>query len=123
MTNKPKTIADALAEVQLKVNEDKRMRAAQMAETYLDEAGKADALKALELQFNVKPDYDFDEDTGRLISYELTPKSTQPGFRPGVNLGKVDLMKMIREELKEITGAYGGDAMDAEDGSSYLENK
>jgi hypothetical protein len=35
-------------------------------------------------------------------------------------LTKADLMKMIREELKEITGAYSGDAMSAEDGSSYI---
>jgi hypothetical protein len=34
-------------------------------------------------------------------------------------LNKEALLKMIREELNEITGAYGGDAMDAEDGSSY----
>ena len=78
----------------------------------------ADALKALELQFNVEQDFDFDEDTGRLTSYQLTPKHTTRT----VDLGKADLMKMIREELREITGAYGGDAMDPEDGSSYLEN-
>jgi hypothetical protein len=32
---------------------------------------------------------------------------------------KDKLKELIRKELKEITGAYGGDAMDAEDGSSY----
>jgi hypothetical protein len=32
---------------------------------------------------------------------------------------KDKLKELIRRELKEITGAYGGDAMDAEDGSSY----
>ena len=30
------------------------------------------------------------------------------------------LKDMIRKELKEITGVYNGDAMDAEDGSSYM---
>jgi hypothetical protein len=35
------------------------------------------------------------------------------------SLTKDDLMEMIRKELDEITGAYGGDAMDPEDGSSY----
>jgi hypothetical protein len=35
-------------------------------------------------------------------------------------LTKEDLKKMVREELDEITGAYGGDAMSAEDGSSYI---
>jgi hypothetical protein len=29
-------------------------------------------------------------------------------------------MEMIREELREITGAYGGDDMGGEDGSSYI---
>jgi hypothetical protein len=37
-------------------------------------------------------------------------------------LTKDDLMEMIREELKEITGAYSGNAMDPEDGSSYVNN-
>jgi hypothetical protein len=30
------------------------------------------------------------------------------------------LKELIRKELKEITGAYGGDAMNPEDGSSYM---
>ena len=30
---------------------------------------------------------------------------------------------VIRQELKEITGAYGGDDVDGEDGSSYLEEE
>jgi hypothetical protein len=35
-------------------------------------------------------------------------------------LTKADLIKMIREELREITGAYNGDAMSAEEGYSYI---
>jgi hypothetical protein len=58
----------------------------------------ADALKALELQYNVEMDTDFDEDAGRLVFYSLAPKHT-PGK---VNLNKVDLMNMIREELMEM---------------------
>ena len=58
----------------------------------------ADALKALELQYNVEMDTDFDEDAGRLVFYSLAPKYT-PGK---INLNKVDLMKMIREELMEM---------------------
>lgn len=81
----------------------------------------SDAAKALSLQFNIEPDYiDADEDTSGGTFYRLTPKHSAGK----VNLGKADLMKMIREELAEITGVYGGDAMDAEDGSSYMnENK
>jgi hypothetical protein len=53
------------------------------------------------------------------------PTKTQ-SIRPGIGdaiqnkLTKETLIKMIREELDEITGAYGGDAMSAEDGSSYI---
>jgi len=38
-----------------------------------------------------------------------------------MKLTKESLLQMIREELKEITGAYGGDAMSGEDGSSYMQ--
>jgi len=76
----------------------------------------SDAIKALSLQFDIKEDSDYDEDTGTLIFYRLTPKHSAGK----VNLSKADLMQMIREELAEITGVYGGDAMDAEDGSSYI---
>jgi len=76
----------------------------------------SDAAKALSLQFNIEPDYiDADEDTSGGTFYRLTPKHTAGK----VNLNKADLMRMIREELAEITGVYSGDAMDAEDGSSY----
>lgn len=75
-----------------------------------------DAFKALSLQFNIERDSHEDEDTGTLNFYRLTPKHSAGG----VNLNKVDLMNMIREEIKEITGAYSGDAMSAEDGSSYM---
>jgi hypothetical protein len=82
------------------------------------------ALKELEKQFNVEiMDMD-DEETGPGIGYRLTTKmelgSEEPGFSLNEKkLNKEALLKMIREELNEITGAYGGDVMDAEDGSSY----
>ena len=95
---------------------------------YWDEL-PADALRALELQYDVKMDTDFDEDTGRIVFYRLTPKHSTPK----VDLGKYDLNKLtesaearlaeqISQYIKEITGAYGGDAMSAEDGSSYENN-
>jgi hypothetical protein len=60
----------------------------------------SDVAKALSLQFDIKSDSDYDEDTGTLNFYRLTPKhSTGTG---GVNLNKVDLMNMIREEIKEM---------------------
>jgi len=74
----------------------------------------SDAVKALELQFDIKEDSDFDEDTGTLIFYRLTPKHSVAK----IDLGQYDLNK-LREFIREIAGAYGGDAMDAEDGSSY----
>jgi len=108
----------------------------------------ADALAALELKFNVKMDTDFDSDTGRIVFYRLTPnmdenkvaktifdknaltiknttkigKGEEIEKRGEKKLTKEDLMEMVREELREITGAYGGDDMGAEDGSSYVNN-
>jgi hypothetical protein len=92
----------------------------------------ANALRALELQYNVEMDTDFDSDTGRIVFYRLTPKTNVPTgdiFDRNANitaglksLTKDDLMEMIREELREITGAYGGDDMGGEDGSSYTNN-
>jgi hypothetical protein len=83
---------------------------------YWDEL-PSDAAKALSLQFNIEPDsIEADDDTRGGVFYRLTPKHSAAK----VNLNKVDLMKMIREELKEITGAYGGDEMDPETGDSYI---
>jgi hypothetical protein len=56
---------------------------------YWDEL-PADALRALELQYDVKMDTDFDEDTGRIVFYRLTPKHSTPK----VDLGKYDLNKL-----------------------------
>ena len=59
----------------------------------------SDAARALGLQFNIEPDFiEADEDTKGGVFYRLAPKHT-PGK---VNLNKVDLMNMIREELKEM---------------------
>ena len=75
----------------------------------------SDAIKALELQFTITPDeIDADNDTSGGVFYRLTPKHSVAK----IDLGQYDLMK-LREFIREITGAYGGDAMSAEDGSSY----
>jgi hypothetical protein len=71
----------------------------------------SEVLAALKLQFNIEAE---DIDDRRGVSYILTPKHTTPG----IDLGQYDLNK-LREAIREIAGAYGGDAMDAEDGSSY----
>jgi hypothetical protein len=91
----------------------------------------------------VLPDAEFewDEDDRKQVVYsnksereirnivnQATGQAPVPSntIRPGIGdaiqnkLTKESLMKMIREEIKEITGAYGGDAMSAEDGSSYM---
>jgi len=74
-----------------------------------------DAIRALELQFTITPDeIDADNDTSGGVFYRLTPKHSVAK----INLGQYDLNK-LREFIREITGAYGGDAMSAEDGSSY----
>jgi hypothetical protein len=86
MTNKPKTIADALAEVQLKVNEDKRMRAAQMAETYLDEAGgKAGALTAFLSSITKKKPAPGTPGVGPQPQYKTPNPVPGTGPQPGYN--------------------------------------
>jgi hypothetical protein len=82
---------------------------------YWDEL-PSDAIRALSLQFDIKEDSDYDEDTGTLIFYRLTPKHT-PGK---INLSKADLMNMIREELEEALGAYNsGDNVTDVTGENY----
>lgn len=84
----------------------------------------SDAIKALELQFNITPDeIEAEEDRAGGVFYRLTPKHSVAKVGLGQDTSKLTkehLMQMIREELAEITGVYGGDAMDAEDGSSYV---
>ena len=69
----------------------------------------AEAVEKLKLQFNVERDGDFDEDTGEIIFYRLTPKKlSKSGFRPGVDLGasfekfKSQLEEIVRETLSEM---------------------
>ena len=57
-----------------------------------------DVYNKLELQFNVEEDVEEHDDKAPTIAYYLKPKHT-PGK---VNLNKVDLMNMIREELMEM---------------------
>jgi len=80
----------------------------------------SDVARALSLQFNIQPDHiDADEDTLGGTFYMLTPKHKIGDVDLGGSFNKFkdQLKEMIR---KEITGAYGGDAMDPEDGSSYV---
>ena len=63
----------------------------------------SDAVRALELQFDVKEDSDFDEDTGTLIYYRLTPKHSVAK----IDLGNQDLMK-LREFIREIAETFDG---------------
>jgi hypothetical protein len=79
----------------------------------------SDVAKALSLQFNIKgEDIDAEEDRMGGVYYMLTPKHSAGGVDLGGSFGKFkdQLKEMIRQE---IAGAYGGDAMDAEDGTSY----
>jgi len=69
----------------------------------------AEAVEKLKLQFDVERDGDFDEDTGEIIFYRLTPKKlSKSGFRPGVDLGasfekfKSQLEEIVRETLAEM---------------------
>jgi hypothetical protein len=86
----------------------------------------ANALAKLEMLFNVERMNDFDEDTGTIVAYRLTPKgidenkvaktifdknalaiknTTKIGKGEEIEkrkLTKADLMKMIREELEEM---------------------
>jgi hypothetical protein len=82
----------------------------------------SDVARALSLQFDIKSDSDYDEDTGTLNFYRLTPKHKMGSTDLGGSFGKFkdQLKEMIRQE---IAGAYDGDAMDAEDGSSYTKEQ
>jgi hypothetical protein len=82
----------------------------------------SDVARALSLQFDIKSDSDYDEDTGTLNFYRLTPKHKigSKDLGGSFNKFKDQLKEMIRQE---IAGAYGGDAMDAEDGSSYTKEQ
>jgi len=64
-----------------------------------------EAIEKLKLQFNVQPDSDFDEDTGNIIFYRLTPLRKNYG---GKDLGasfekfKSQLEEIVREVLSEM---------------------
>jgi hypothetical protein len=64
-----------------------------------------EAIEKLKLQFNVQPDSDFDEDTGNITFYRLTPLRRNYG---GKNLGasfekfKSSLEEVVREVLSEM---------------------
>jgi hypothetical protein len=64
-----------------------------------------EAIEKLKLQFNVQPDSDFDEDTGNIVFYRLTPLRRNYG---GKDLGasfekfKSSLEEVVREVLSEM---------------------
>jgi hypothetical protein len=64
-----------------------------------------EAIEKLKLQFDVQPDSDFDEDTGNIIFYRLTPLRRNYG---GKDLGasfekfKSQLQEIVREVLSEM---------------------
>ena len=79
---------------------------------------------ALEKQYNVKEEEIPVGETTVKIHYVLTPKfkkSTQSPIAQA--LTKEDLMKMIREELEEALGAFGGDNVTDVAGHQLDENK
>ena len=90
----------------------------------------ADAVRALKLQYNIKEDnIDADDDRAGGIFYMLTPKyptvgsvyDKNAGITAGFkNIDENELVKRVYKKLREITGAYSGDAMSAEDGYSYI---
>jgi hypothetical protein len=62
------------------------------------EAIPDDVFNKLELQFEVDEDVEEHDDQAPTIAYILTPKHSPRK----INLNKIDLMKMIREELMEM---------------------
>jgi hypothetical protein len=82
------------------------------------EALPDDVYNKLELQFDVEEDVEEHDDKAPTIAYFLKPKHKMSDVNLGGSFDKFkdQLKEMIR---KEIAGVYSGDAMDAEDGSSY----
>lgn len=82
------------------------------------------ALEKLELQFNVERDAEEHDDRLPTYYYILTPKfkkSTQSSIAKALSAD--DLMEMIREELAEALGAFGGDNVTDVNGHQLDENK
>lgn len=68
------------------------------------EALPAEAIEKLKLQFNVEPDSDFDEDTGEIIFYRLTPLRRNYGSKDlGASFEKFkkSLEEVVREAINE----------------------
>jgi hypothetical protein len=83
----------------------------------------SDVARALSLQFDIKSDSDYDEDTGTLNFYRLTPKHKMGSTDLGGSFDKLkdQLKEMIRKQLKEM--ADGMEPMSREAGikSSNIE--
>jgi len=71
--------------------------------SYWDELPE-EAIEKLELQFNVQRDSDFDEDTGDIVYYILTPKRKPASVDLGASFEKFksQLEEIIREAVNEM---------------------
>jgi hypothetical protein len=76
---------------------------------YWDEL-PTEALDKLELQFNVEVDRDFDEDTGTLTVYRLTPKTTGSSKNLGSSFDK--FKSELEEIVREVVNEYYFDGRD-----------
>jgi hypothetical protein len=64
-----------------------------------------EAIEKLKLQFNVQPDNDFDEDTGEIIFYRLTPLRRDYGNKDlGASFEK--MKKELEEIVNEVINEY-----------------
>jgi hypothetical protein len=64
-----------------------------------------EAIEKLKLQFNVQPDNDFDEDTGEIIFYRLTPLRRDYGSKDlGSSFEK--MKKSLEEIVREVMNEY-----------------
>jgi len=68
------------------------------------------ALEKLELQFNVEVDSDFDEDTGELLLYSLTPKNKGGVKDLGASFDK--FKSQLEEIVREVVNEYYFDGRD-----------
>ena len=82
-----------------------------------------EAIEKLKLQFDVQPDSDFDEDTGNIIFYRLTPLRRDYGSKDlGASFEK--MKKELEEIVYEVINEYydGRDNLDAKNELSEAED-
>jgi hypothetical protein len=82
----------------------------------------SEAIEKLKLQFNVQPDSDFDEDTGNIIFYRLTPLRRDYGSKDlGSSFEK--MKKSLEEIVREVMNEYYDGRDDLIDPLAEEENK